>query len=420
MAANPNSSISTTEYTTLPLRTIRTDGGTQSRVMIDWTTVADYAEALAEGVDLPPIIVFGDGADYWLADGFHRFYAAQQLGLAEMDAQVHAGSVREARLFSAGANTSHGLRRTNEDKRNAVLMLLNDPEWARWSDREIARRCGVSHNFATDIRKSLSSDDSDERTYTDRYGNVTTMNTANIGRPSESADDGPRLFDDVDPLTDAWGSRANATDAQKAQYLRHLEEMSAVAQDFIRREQEQQRIEPSRPANFSSASNEWYTPSEYVGAAREVMGAIDLDPASNPLANETVQAARYYTEEDDGLAVTWGGRVWLNPPYGTTDGESNAGVWARKLITDYQNGHVSEAVLLVNANTERKWFAQLWDFPICFTNHRIQFYTPDGVGAQPVDGNALVYLGPNPERFVSVFSRFGDVAGSFTREVARV
>ncbi len=176
----------------------------------------------------------------------------------------------------------------------------------------------------------------------------------------------------------------------------------------------------SRPANFSSASNEWYTPAEYVNAAREVMGAIDLDPASNPLANETVQAARYYTQEDDGLAQTWYGRVFLNPPYGVTEGESNAGVWARKLITDYQNGHVSEAVLLVNANTERKWFAQLWDFPICFTNHRIQFYTPDGVGAQPVDGNALVYLGPNPERFVSVFSRFGDVAGSFTREVARV
>jgi hypothetical protein len=176
----------------------------------------------------------------------------------------------------------------------------------------------------------------------------------------------------------------------------------------------------TRPANFSSASNEWYTPAEYVNAAREVMGGIDLDPASNPLANETVRAARYYVQEDDGLAQTWYGRVFLNPPYGVTDGESNAGVWARKLIGEYRAGNVSEAVLLVNANTERKWFAPLWDFPICLTNHRIQFYTPDGVGAQPVDGNALVYLGSNLPRFVEVFSRFGEVVGSFTREVARV
>lgn len=176
----------------------------------------------------------------------------------------------------------------------------------------------------------------------------------------------------------------------------------------------------SRPANFSSASNEWYTPAEYVNAARELMGGIDLDPASNALANETVQAARYYVQEDNGLAQTWYGRVFLNPPYGVTDGESNAGVWARKLISEYRAGNVSEAVMLVNANTERKWFSPLWNFPICFTNHRIQFYTPDGVGAQPVDGNALIYLGENVTGFVDVFSRFGEVAGSFTRGVARV
>lgn len=175
----------------------------------------------------------------------------------------------------------------------------------------------------------------------------------------------------------------------------------------------------TRPANWSSASNEWYTPAEYVNAARELMGGIDLDPASNPLANETIQAAMFYTQDDDGLAQEWRGRVWLNPPYGVTNGESNAGVWARKLADEYRAGNVTEAVLLVNANTERKWFSQLWAFPICFTDHRIQFYTPEGVGAQPVDGNALVYLGPNLHQFIAVFSAFGDVAGSFTRGVAR-
>lgn len=420
MAAKPDSTIQPNTFTTLPLRLIRTDGGTQSRVMIDWTTVGEYAELLAAGVELPRVIVFSDGAEYWLADGFHRYYAAQQLGLAEMEASVYEGSVRDARLFSAGANTNHGLRRTNEDKRNAVLMVLTDPEWARWSDREIARRCGVSHNFVSELRMSLSSDDS-ERTYTDRYGNVTTMNTANIGRPSESEDDGPRMFaDEPAPLDEAWGALAGASEAQKAQHLKHLREMANTAYELIAEKQAAARAEPARPANFSSASNEWYTPSEYIEAAREVMGAIDLDPASNALANETVQAARYFTQEDDGLAQEWAGRVWLNPPYGVTDGKSNAGIWADRLIAEYRAGKVREAVLLVNANTERGWFTPLWDFPICFTNHRIQFYTVDGVGAQPIDGNALVYFGENVAGFVDVFSRFGEVAGSFTRGVARV
>jgi hypothetical protein len=230
----------------------------------------------------------------------------------------------------------------------------------------------------------------------------------------------PSLFDDNRPtLVDDYETGRPIWVNDDGEIVGH-DPMVEPPPDAPAYDDEAQETVLTRPANFSSASNEWYTPSDYVDAARELMGAIDLDPASNPLANETVQAARYFVQEDDGLAQTWYGRVFLNPPYGVTGGESNAGVWARKLITEYRAGNVSEAVLLVNANTERKWFNPLWDFPICFTDHRIQFYTPDGVGAQPVDGNALVYLGMNVRGFVDVFSRFGEVAGSFTREVARV
>ena len=90
MAANYDSTIQPNTPTTLALRLIRTDGGTQSRVMIDWTTVGEYAELLAAGVELPRVIVFSDGAEYWLADGFHRYSAAQQLGLAEWEQAVAA------------------------------------------------------------------------------------------------------------------------------------------------------------------------------------------------------------------------------------------------------------------------------------------------------------------------------------------
>lgn len=65
-------------------------------------------------------------------------------------------------------------RRTNADKRRAVETLLRDEEWKKWSDREIARRCGVDNSFASRVRESLLPNNSD-RTYRTKHGTVTTM-----------------------------------------------------------------------------------------------------------------------------------------------------------------------------------------------------------------------------------------------------
>ncbi len=163
---------------------------------------------------------------------------------------------------------------------------------------------------------------------------------------------------------------------------------------------------------FSSLSEEWYTPAPYVEAARKVMGGIDIDPASNPLANETIKAKTFYTKETDGFDKPWTGRVWLNPPYGSVSGKSNQERWSARLVASYYAGITTEAVLLVTACTERKWFFPLWRFPICFTNHRIKFYTPEGTPQQPINGNALVYMGPNVDHFVEQFSPLGIVASA--------
>ena len=73
----------------------------------------------------------------------------------------------------------------NADKRKSVMTLLEDEEWGAWSGREIARRCGVHHSYVSRIRSPLSINDSEPtRTYTDKHGNVTTMNTENIGQKS--------------------------------------------------------------------------------------------------------------------------------------------------------------------------------------------------------------------------------------------
>lgn len=159
---------------------IRTDGGTQPRSQLNWLVIDEYSDAMKDGVQFPAVTVFYDGSDYWLADGFHRVNAAQQAGLDTINADIRQGTRRDAILYSVGANAGHGLRRTNEDKRRAVLALLNDDEWRQWSDREISRRCNVHHQMVGILRSSLD-DSSSERTYTTKHGTVATMNTTKIG-----------------------------------------------------------------------------------------------------------------------------------------------------------------------------------------------------------------------------------------------
>ena len=129
----------------LNLAAIRIDGGTQSRVAINQDAVAEYAQVITDGDTLPAITVFFDGADYWLADGFHRLFANKSAGKVSVLADVLTGTCRDAILYSLAANTVHGLRPTNEDKRKAVGIMLADPEWSLLSSREIAKHCGCSH-----------------------------------------------------------------------------------------------------------------------------------------------------------------------------------------------------------------------------------------------------------------------------------
>ena len=136
----------------LDLNLIRIDGGTQARVALNQDTVSEYAEAYRQGAEFPPVIVFFDGADRWLADGFHRYFGAVAAGLTQIREKVTPGTKRDAVLYSLNANATHGLRRTNADKRKAVETLLADAEWAEWSDREIAKQCGVGHPFVAAIR----------------------------------------------------------------------------------------------------------------------------------------------------------------------------------------------------------------------------------------------------------------------------
>lgn len=147
--------------TTLPLTSIRTDGGTQSRVKIDAEAVADYAAAYKAKTPMPPLTVYHDGKVYWLADGFHRFHAAGQAGLLTVRCDVKRGTKTDAAWHSVGANRSHGLRRTNADKQKAVQMALQ--LHSDYSDRAIAAHVGVHHEMVAGPRRQLAESASSTR-----------------------------------------------------------------------------------------------------------------------------------------------------------------------------------------------------------------------------------------------------------------
>lgn len=140
----------------IPVEELRLDGGTQPRASIDYAIVEDYQARIEAGDRFPPIVAFFDGATYWLADGFHRVIAHQNLQLHEIDAEVQQGGRDAAVWFSCSANRGHGLRRTNADKRRAVetALRLRPGE----SDRAIAEHCGVSQPFVSSMRPVESGD----------------------------------------------------------------------------------------------------------------------------------------------------------------------------------------------------------------------------------------------------------------------
>lgn len=146
----------------------------------------------------------------------------------------------------------------------------------------------------------------------------------------------------------------------------------------------------------NSGCNEWYTPERYLDLAREVLGEIDLDPASCAFANETVKARLFYSENDDGLTKPWHGRVWMNPPYSA----DLVLKFAEKFVSEYNDGNVTEGIVLVNNATETAWFVSLVNVAtaVCFPRGRIRYQSQTRESLAPLQGQAFLYFGENGMR----------------------
>jgi hypothetical protein len=260
---------------TLDLADITADVRCQSRTELDDALVAEYAEQITVGTAFPPLMAIQGEEGTYLYDGFHRYYALKRAGRTSAKVDISPGTLRDAVLNSAGANATHGKRRTSADKRRSAETLLNDSEWSKWSDNEISRRCMISPSTVGTIRRSLSNLDSEERAYTDRHGNISTMNTTNIGtRSAAKVLESDRLsdldYEIVDPITaepvDVEISQEGLTapSVSPAAIIPQVSKpLSAIAHAHQQVAKTLEHIDPERASEISRAFAKTHEPGKY-------------------------------------------------------------------------------------------------------------------------------------------------------------
>ena len=151
-----------------------------------------------------------------------------------------------------------------------------------------------------------------------------------------------------------------------------------------------------------NSNNEWYTRPEIIELAREVLGNIDLDPASNDIAKQWVNAKCFYTKETNGLDKPWLGKIWSNPPYDTPTLRK----FTNKFLAEYENGNMIEGIMLTNQGADTQFNIPLQQGVQVYTNGRISFLKPNKEEAgKPSRGQCFTYFGPNPKKFIEVFTR---------------
>lgn len=195
----------------LNILNIRIDGDTQARIALNAAKVDEYAQSMKEGEEFPPVVVFYDGSEYWLADGFHRYHAMRQLSKASIDAVVNTGAVQEAQIYAFGANAKRGLSTSPEDNRRIILRMLEHPISSSWTLGEIARHVGVSKMTVSRVKATRGEEEKPIKTYT-RNGKKFTMDTSNnktkkkVETPKEDApkeaSQGDELADTINDLNE--------------------------------------------------------------------------------------------------------------------------------------------------------------------------------------------------------------------------
>lgn len=323
-----------------------------------------------------PVVFLGDA----ILDGRNRYMCARDLGIeyprVEYDGADPLGFV-----------ISHNLHRRHltESQRASVAAKVAN---MRLGDNQ---HSGASANLPTQVSVSGAA----------KLLNVSERSVTSARKVRERA---PELIEAVDD-----GSLKVSLAAEVAELPSEARERVVEAAPEARREVASEEVRKARPVTvtLNTGKTEWYTPEHILESARTVLGGFDLDPASSEAANINVRADRIFTAEDDGLSQEWPvGRIWMNPPYaaGLVD------KFVSRFCEEIRRG--STGIVLVNNATETGWFHDLLAVAsaVCFPKGRIRFICPDeGDKGTPLQGQAIVYCGPDPASFKAEFLGRGTI-----------
>lgn len=308
-------------------------------------------------------------------DGHHRLQICEELGITDFPRVIRAGMTESEKRTHARKLNMARRQLSREQRRDLILdEALEHPEK---SDRQIAKELSVSPTTVGTVRAQAASD-----------GQVSKLDTSTGADGKQYPRQVEHRSFDLPPATTMWEAES--------------QERASAALDIP-----SEPIEPEhRPhVTNNSGCNEWYTPSQYIELAREVLEEIDLDPASCAFANETVKARLFYSEDNDGLSKIWRGRVWMNPPYSA----ELVTRFTEKFVNEYNGGNIIEGIVLVNNATETAWFVNMAKAAsaVVFPRGRIRYQSPTRESSAPLQGQAFLYFGERRGRFLRVFSDVG-------------
>ncbi len=332
----------------------------------------DLLEDIGEHGQREPIWVDGEGR---VIDGRHRMRACRELGRS-VEAREYHGDAKAITQFVLSLNLHR--RHLDESQRSMVSARLANMK--RGDNQHTGEDGTIGLTSQAEAAEKLN------------------VSTKSVKRATKVLSKGtPELVAAVDAGEVAVSAAAEVVE------LPDDEQREAIEQGAVPKKAKEVREKKKAHVAQASGNNEWYTPGRIIELARDVMGGIDIDPASSDIANATVKADAYFTAAQDGLVQDWHGRVWLNPPYA----QPLIGQFCSKLLAELDTGHTSQACVLVNNATETRWFQELLGAAdaTCFPAGRVRFLDPEGKpSGAPLQGQAILYFGDKADGFAQHFA----------------